>query len=60
MMANAQRMIQERKAQLSIHTPTISPGSLGSLVSCGSLFFFSNFLLSHYKYLPREKHWFQI
>lgn len=39
MMANAQRMIQERKAQLSIHTPTISPGSLGSLVSCGSLFF---------------------
>lgn len=33
MMANAQRMIQERKAQLSIHTPTISPGSLGSLPS---------------------------
>lgn len=33
MMANAQRMIQERKAQLSIHSPTVSSGSLGSLPS---------------------------
>ena len=40
MMANAQRMIQERKAQLSIHTPTISPGSLGSLVSFFIFIFF--------------------
>ncbi|CAI9736354.1 U6 small nuclear ribonucleoprotein Prp3-like [Octopus vulgaris] len=33
MMANAQRMIQERKAQLSIHTPSVPPGVVGSVDS---------------------------